>query len=89
VNGRSVEIKPTADGHLISEQLGLRLEPHGSLLRVYDLQTGLIVPTRREKAEALILKAEAARRRADELAAEVARLRRYINRLRKRNGEQS
>ena len=82
MNGRSVEIKPTADGHLISEQLGLRLEPHGSLLRVYDLQTGLIVPTRREKAEA-------ARRRADELAAEVARLRRYINRLRKRNGEQS
>jgi hypothetical protein len=83
-----VEIRPTGDGQLISEQLGLRLEPHGSMLRLYDLRTGLLLPTRREKADAATREAETERRRADELAAEVVRLRRTVNRMRRRNGEQ-
>jgi Uma2 family endonuclease len=101
VNGRAVEIEPTEDGHLISEQLGLRLEPHGSLLRLYDLRTGRVVPTRREKADAGALQADAAirqadaairqadseRRRADQLAAELARLRAQLRRGRRRTDD--
>jgi hypothetical protein len=65
VSGRSVEIEPTEDGHLISEQLGLRLVPHGTMLRLYDLRTGAVLSTRREKADAAALQADAAIRQAD------------------------
>ena len=75
VNGRSVEMKPDAVGSLVSAQLSLRLVPEGRLLRLYDVRTGLIVPTRHELAETLQRRAEESQHRAEELAAEVARLR--------------
>jgi Uma2 family endonuclease len=61
VKGKSVAMKPAADGSLVSKQLGLRLVPEGEMLRLIDLKTGQPIPTRSERAE--------------ELAAEVKRLR--------------
>jgi Uma2 family endonuclease len=61
VKGKSVPLKPLAGGSLGSKELGLRLVPEGEMLRLIDLKTGQPVRTRSERAE--------------ELAAEVARLR--------------
>jgi Uma2 family endonuclease len=77
--GKYFELKPAADGSLISRQLGLRLVPQGELLRLVDLKTGQIVPTRLEKVEE-------ERQRADSLAAEVERLQQILNKQRTRNG---
>jgi Uma2 family endonuclease len=68
VNGKSVPIKPNADGTLTSLELGLRLKAEGVLLRMVDLKTGEVVWTRSERANE-----EAARARR--LAAENKRLR--------------
>jgi Uma2 family endonuclease len=70
--GKYVQLKPAADGSLISKQLGLRLLPENELLRLVDLKTGQAIPTRLEKAEML--------------AAEVERLRRLLKERRTRNG---
>jgi hypothetical protein len=51
VRGRSVPMKPAADGSLISKQLGLRLVPEGDMLGLIDVKTGQPVPTRPGKAE--------------------------------------
>lgn len=87
-NGQSVPLTPAADGSLTSEQLGLRLVPEGSMLRLIDLRTGEAVPTRAELAEREKQRAEQEKKRAtlekrratlekkraDALAAEVERL---------------
>jgi Uma2 family endonuclease len=49
--GKYVELKPAADGSLISKQLGLRLVPDGERLRFVDLKTGKTLLTRLEQAE--------------------------------------
>jgi hypothetical protein len=59
---------PEADGSLVSSELGLRLVPEGHMLRLVDLQTGAPILTRKEQIEK-------ERRRANDLAAEAARLR--------------
>ena len=64
------------DGSLTSRELGLRLVPEGGMLRLLDVQTGTRILTRSERAEE-------DHRRAEELAAEVERLRKQ---LRKQHG---
>jgi Uma2 family endonuclease len=77
VNGRSLAMRPAPDGSLVSEQLGLRLVPEGSLLRLYDLRTGLRVPTPGERAEQHRAEAEEHRAEAEQQRhdAELARRR--------------
>jgi Uma2 family endonuclease len=65
---RYVAIPPAADGSLVSTELGLRLVPEGTMLRLIDVKTGKPVLTRAEQAERSQQQAEA-------LAAEVERLR--------------
>jgi Uma2 family endonuclease len=77
--GKYVELKPAADGSLISKQLGLRLVPDGERLRFVDLKTGKTLLTRLEQAEE-------ERQRADSLAAEVERLRRLLQERQDRHG---
>jgi hypothetical protein len=75
VRGRSVPMKPAADGSLVSKELGLRLVPQGPMLRLIDLRTGRPVLTRAERAEQERQRAEHERERVRELEAEVERLR--------------
>jgi hypothetical protein len=77
VRGRSVPMKPAAEGSLVSKELGLRLVPEGTMLRLIDLKTGLPVLTRSERAEQ-------ERRRAQELQAEVERLRALLAKQRRK-----
>jgi hypothetical protein len=77
VRGRSVAMKPAADGSLVSKELGLRLVPEGTMLRLVDLQTGKPIPTRTERAEQ-------ERQRAQELEAEVERLRALLAKQRRK-----
>jgi Putative restriction endonuclease len=85
VNGASVEMTPAADGSLVSEQLGLRLISEGNMLRLIDVKAGKPVLTRREqadwaqdRAERAQERAERAEKLADDLAAELARLRAFL-----------
>jgi Uma2 family endonuclease len=96
VKGKSVPMKPTRDGSLVSRQLGLRLKPEGEMLRLYDLKTGEPVLTRDERAEqekqraeqerqrarSEKQRAEEERRRREELATEVERLRALLKQQR-------
>jgi hypothetical protein len=63
-------MKPAADGSLVSKTLGLRLVPQGEMLRLIDQGTDEVVPTRAERAE--------------QLQAEVDRLRLLLQQTRKR-----
>jgi Uma2 family endonuclease len=81
VKGRSVPMKPAADGSLVSRGLGLRLVPEDCMLRLIVLKTGQPVLNRveqaeqaRERAKQDRKRAKQDRKRAEELAAEVARL---------------
>ncbi len=69
--GAYAPLAAAADGGLESVELGVRLTPEGAMLRLTDLRTGAAVPTRSE--------------RADQLAAEVARLQAL---LRQRTGKE-
>ena len=73
-------MKPAKDGSLVSKQLGLRLVPEGEMLRLIDLATEEPVLTRSEQAEREHQLRQEERRRAEELEAEVARLRRLLDR---------
>lgn len=84
VRGRSVAMKPAADGSLVSKELGLRLVPEGAMLRLIDLKTGQPVLTRAERAEQEHERAEQERRRAEELAAENERLRAQLAKQRRK-----
>ncbi len=92
VKGEPRAIKPSADGGLVSRQLGLRLVAEGPMLRLYDLATGQPILTRDERADQeqqraldeqrrVLEEHEIAvkeRERAQELAAEVERLRKLL-----------
>jgi Uma2 family endonuclease len=85
VKGKSVSIKPNADGSLTSIELGLRLLADGERVRMFDLKSGQEILTRKERAELekrraeeLANEAEFEKRRADELANEVKRLRKRL-----------
>jgi Uma2 family endonuclease len=80
VNGRSIEMTPNADGSLDSAQLGLRLTPEGSMLRLSDLRTGQRILTRIEQREADRHQLQTERQRLAELDAEIARLRVQLRR---------
>jgi Uma2 family endonuclease len=91
VAGKYVPIKPLA-GRLPSNVLGLHLEQDGAHLRLFDPRTGTRLLTKEEQTGEAISRAEAERRRA--LAAEAARqklgdendrLRREIERMRRRS----
>jgi Uma2 family endonuclease len=84
--GRYVPMQPTSDGSLTSRELGLRLTPEGSMLRLRNARTGRRVLTHSEQAERASRQAERQRRQAEkqrqrdeqrmrELEAELARLR--------------
>jgi Uma2 family endonuclease len=72
---RSVALKPAADGSLVSKELGLRLVPEGTMLRLIDIATGQPVLTRAERAEQERERADQATQRVQELQAENERLR--------------
>jgi Uma2 family endonuclease len=81
-NGVSVPIAPGPDGGLTSMELGLRLIAEGQILRFIDPKTGKRHLTREEQIQQerrrrkeVKRRAEKERKRADELEAEVARLR--------------
>ena len=74
VKGKSVPIKPNADGSLTSTELGLRFLADGERVRMFDLKSGKEILTRKERAD----RAELEKRRADELADEVKRLRKRL-----------
>jgi len=84
VRGKSVPLKPAADGSLVSKELGLRLVPVGPMLRLIDLKTGRPVPTRAERAEEERRRAEEERERAQRLEAEVERLRAQLAKQRRK-----
>jgi Uma2 family endonuclease len=66
VKGKPVPMKPSADGSLVSRQLGLRLVPQGEMLRLIDVRTGEPIPTRDERAEQERQRAEQERQRAEQ-----------------------
>ena len=78
VKGLYVPLLPDAQGALISRELGLRLIPEESMLRLHDLKTGEPVLTRSERAEQEAQRAEREKRRADALEAELKRLRKNL-----------
>jgi hypothetical protein len=80
-----------ADGSLLSRELGLRLVPEGAMLRLIDDRTGKSVPTRQERVEEEkqyrkleTQRADQEKQRADALAAELTRLKKQMNRRRKK-----
>jgi Uma2 family endonuclease len=75
--GIYVAIRPAGDGSLTSRQLGLRMIREGTMLRLIDAATGAPIPTPAERADQ-------EKKRADELAAELKRLR---ARKPRRNGQ--
>ena len=77
-------LDPEPDEGLTSPALGLGLVPEGQMPRLFDSRTGQPILTGREKSEGLEAEeekrvAQEERRRADELAAEVERLRNLLN----------
>lgn len=80
--GKSVPMKPAADGSLLSKELGLRLVPEGTMLRLVNVGTDERVLTRLERAEReaaraaqIAEQAAMVRQRAEALQEEVDRLR--------------
>lgn len=68
--GKSVPMKPAADGSLVSKELGVRLMPEGTMLRLVDIRTGERVLTPSERAEQ---QEERAEQQAERVAQEKAR----------------
>lgn len=58
VKGQPVPVKSADDGSLVSKELGLRLMPEGVMLRLTNLATGQLIPTRAERAESLALEVQ-------------------------------
>jgi Uma2 family endonuclease len=79
VKGKSIAIKPDGDGSLLSKELGLRLVPEGSSLRLVDTKTGEPIPTRLERAEL-------EKRRNAQLVSELETLRSELAKRKKDNG---
>jgi Uma2 family endonuclease len=51
--GAFVPLTPAVNGALESAELGLRFVPEGAMLRLIDAATGVVVPTRSERADQL------------------------------------
>jgi Uma2 family endonuclease len=83
VKGKSIAIKPEADGSLLSKELGLRLVPEDSSLRLVDAKTGEPIPTRLERAEQEKTRAEEQEARNARLVSELERLRAELAKHRK------
>ena len=73
--GKYQPLAAAEDGSLTSKELGLRLVAEGQMLRLINARTGEPVLTRPEGKESLERQVEQERKRADALAAELARLR--------------
>jgi Uma2 family endonuclease len=84
VHGKSVPMKPNADGSLTSKELGLRFRADGERLRLFDVKTGLEILTRTEQAEVERARAQAEKERAqtEREQAEVERARAQAERER-------
>jgi Uma2 family endonuclease len=65
VNGKSVPIKPNADGSLTSKELGLRFLADGERVRMFDLKTGREILSRKQQAEVARERAHAETARAE------------------------
>lgn len=78
------------EGTLHSEELGLRLQPEGTILRLVDPITGNTLPPLDEAVEIAIAEAERAEievKRAGTAEAELARLQAELERLRRERGQ--
>ncbi len=71
VDGAYTAISANPDGSLDSVELNLRLVPQDILLRLVDLQTGQMVPTRQERAEQERERAEQALEQAEKARKQV------------------
>ena len=80
VNGKSVPIKPNADGSLTSKELGLRMIIEGDILRFINNKSGERLLTRAERAE----KMEMLEREKEEWSEEKNKLLAEIKTLRRR-----
>jgi Uma2 family endonuclease len=94
VEGRYEFIAPDADDRLRSEELGLFMKAERRMLRLIDAATGTPVSTRQEQAEQAQRRVEQAeqqveqeRRHAEDLTAEVARLKALLEQVRGESGE--
>jgi Uma2 family endonuclease len=76
VRGLYVPLVASADGSLLSKEIGLRFRPEGATLRFVDPNTGRSIPTRRERIEE---EEERNERSRQEIARLRARLARYEN----------
>jgi len=65
VNGKSVRIRPNADGSLTSKELGLRFLADGERVRMFDLKTGSEILSRKEQVDAEKERTEAEKQRAN------------------------
>jgi Uma2 family endonuclease len=74
--GVYIPLKPSADGSLTSDELGLRLTVEEAMLRLRDVQTGAVILTRSERADEERLKAEQDRRQAEQERRQTAKERR-------------
>ena len=77
-----VRIEPTADGHIVSEQLGLHFRREGAWLRLWNPATKLDLKTNEMRAREALEHAAAEERRADTAEAEIAQLKAELDRLR-------
>jgi len=75
VKGVSVPMEPNTDGSLTSRELGLRLVVEGSSLRLVDVRTGERILTRGEQTQLAREREQQEKQRADQLDAELKRLR--------------
>jgi Uma2 family endonuclease len=71
---RSAYRRLLSDDDVLSSELGFKLRPEGTMLRLFDGRTGELIPTREERAERERLRADAEKQRADALQAELDRL---------------
>ncbi|MCE9563690.1 MAG: Uma2 family endonuclease [Planctomycetes bacterium] len=88
LNGTAYRRIVAKDGTLESE-LGFRLRTEDTMLRLIDTRTGQPILTRAEAADAAKASAETEKKRADNLEAEVERLRARIQQLGGGNGNGS
>jgi Uma2 family endonuclease len=76
--GKYTAIPRAKDGSLESKELGLRLSAEGVMIRLRDARSGRRVLTREEVARQSNVRARRAQRSAKSLEAEVARLRKQL-----------
>ncbi|MEJ2236323.1 MAG: Uma2 family endonuclease [Syntrophobacterales bacterium] len=80
VKGRYQALPLSAEGELISQELGLILRPQGDLLRLVDSYTGQMLATSKEYAR----RVESETQRADLAEAKIIELQQELERLRRK-----